>query len=312
MKNIYLTALAFIGLNAFAQTDIKLKINHLLDGNSNVFNTTSQNNLGHEFELNRVEYYLSQFTIYHDGGTATAIDDFWVLANANDNGVIELGNYGIQEIDSISFGVGVEQSANHLDPSTYDASHPLAHQNPSMHWGWSAGYRFAALEGLAGTSALTMEFHSLGDANYMMQTVVLNESAQDGALTIYLDAEYANAFDDIDLTNGVIVHGETGKAVTLLQNFQNGVFSAGDISSSVAQINPKSNAILFPNPVSGDQLYFSELVNDIKIYNLQGRLILNSNQSANWLDMSMLEPGQYLIYAVDLNGYSINKSIIIL
>ncbi|MBK7304311.1 MAG: hypothetical protein IPI90_13940 [Saprospiraceae bacterium] len=27
---------------------------------------------------------------------------------------------------------------------------PLAFQDPSMHWGWTSGYRFIALEGMIG------------------------------------------------------------------------------------------------------------------------------------------------------------------
>lgn len=312
MKNILGIACMSLILNVQAQTQVTLEINHQLNGSNSVFNTTAQNNLGHDFELGNISYYMSEFTVYHDG-ISTHFDEVWALVKVNDPISISLGSASINHVDSISFGIGVEKAYNHLDPSTYIADHPLAHHNPSMHWGWSGGYRFAVMEGQAGAGGnQLMEFHALGDDNYFLQTIVVDESAIGNQCVIELNAEYTEAFYDIDLTSGIILHGVNGKNTDLLQNFANRVFTFDQISTSVPEVTQLSDVVLFPNPVQEGQLYFTQLVNTVQIYDLQGRLVLQTSQGANRLDVSNLQPGQYLVKGIDLDGLMVNQPIVIL
>ena len=98
--------------------------------------------------------------------------DKYILVNANQN------NYNIGEIElldddliSLNFNIGVEYNLNHADPSLQDSSHPLAPQFPSMHWGWAAGYRFAALEGMIDKNQdsimeTVFQYHPVDDSYY--------------------------------------------------------------------------------------------------------------------------------------------------
>jgi hypothetical protein len=129
---------------------------------------------------------------------------------------------------------------------------------------------------------------------------------------IELNAEYTEAFYDIDLTSGIILHGVNGKNIDLLQNFAQRVFTFNQITTSVKDVEPLSAVTLFPNPVQQGQLYFTQMVKNIQIFDLQGRVVVQTSQGANRIDVSHLQPGQYLVKGFDLDGLVVNQPIVIL
>ena len=62
-----------LALNSNAQNDVILRINHKLDLETFALDAVAQNNLGNTFKATRLEYYISQFTIIHDGGVETIV-----------------------------------------------------------------------------------------------------------------------------------------------------------------------------------------------------------------------------------------------
>ena len=132
---LFVLGLGF-GLNSIAQTDVRITIDHSFNGSSA---SADQVYIIQEsaFEYDRIQYYLSGFTIIHDGGQVTTIDDLVILVDSDHGNTYELGSLPVSNIENITFSVGVPEHLNHLDPSTYELNHPLAHQNPSMHWGWT-------------------------------------------------------------------------------------------------------------------------------------------------------------------------------
>ncbi len=173
MKKIqFLLSFMLISLIASAQQNVKFNINHKLANSSFAFNQTTSNDLGDNFNFDRFEYYLSEIKLIHDGGQISSVANTWVLVDASQTTSIDLGSFPITSLEGIRFSVGVETPANHNDPSLYSGNHPLSPKSPSMHWGWAAGYRFAAIEGKTGTSMNQIwQIHALGDANYRTQTV---------------------------------------------------------------------------------------------------------------------------------------------
>ena len=234
----------FIG-TLFAQTDVELKINHEISGQSFAFNQTAQNSMGHEFQLIRMEYYLTRFTIIHDGGQELSLDDDVVfLVQADDNSSLTLGNFNITSIEGIRFHVGVHTPTNHEDPTLYSNSHPLGPKAPSMHWGWTAGYRFIALEGWGGDQFnQKVELHGLGDNNYHETTVMTGSNTVAGVEQIEIFADYSRGLENISVVNGVIVHGETGDAARICSNFRDHVFTASSTASLTFKRNKKAKRI---------------------------------------------------------------------
>lgn len=278
MKSLLsILTLAFT-LTAFSQTPVNLNIYHKLGSTDFAFNQASQNNMSNgNFKLTRMEYYMTKFTIIHDGGMMTTVPDNVVaLVSADEQTSIALGSFNVTNIEGIKFHIGVHTPVNHNDPSLQANGSPLAFQNPSMHWGWTSGYRFIALEGKTGTSMnQTTELHGLGDINYLETTVTALGSLYNGEYFININADYNRALEDIDISSGIIVHGEDQQAATMIQNFKNYVFSS---SNSLAKVNPlvEANINLYPVPSNGKftiETPSNFEGNIVKIFSSNGQLI---------------------------------------
>ncbi len=251
MKKNILFFLFIFGLTSvgFSQTDVTLKINHKLGDDVFGIGMLTQNNLDNDFNIGRLEYYISEISLLHDDNLTTTVDDLWILARASETTTVDLGNFDITNIQAISFHIGVNSDANHLDPAAYAVDHPLAPQVPSMHWGWAGGYRFVAMEGKNGNNlSESYEVHALGDENYFMTEIPVSATAENGTVLIELDADYAEAMKDIDLSAGVVVHGDYGVAVILLENFRDHVFTPVALSAGIAEIAGDEFFSVYPNP----------------------------------------------------------------
>lgn len=280
-KLITIFSLLTVFLVGQAQTDVYLKINHKLDGNNFAYNQTATSNGGlsgggSQYQLTRLEYYLGAITLTHDSGQTTLVPNKWLLINGTDTTNELLGNFNITNLQSISFGIGVESFFNHADPNTYASTHPLAPKSPSMHWGWSAGYRFVALEGKVGTNFNQIfQIHALGDGNYHTQTHNVSGYMQNGALIIELDADYNEALNNITVNSNLLYHGEMGEAITTLSNFQTSVFS----QTTVGLNEFRNDLVRFgisPNPSIGEiQLQVDQSFSNLsyQLLDLTGRIV---------------------------------------
>lgn len=291
-----------ISLGAFcaqAQVDVYLNINHQLGQNAFAFNTSATNNLANAFNVSRLQYYIAEVTLIHDGGQTTAVSNLWILADAGASLSEALGTHNITSLEGIQLGIGVESSHNHLDPTTYNMSHPLSPKSPSMHWGWAAGYRFIAFEGKSGASLTqTFEFHGLGDGNYKKITIPTSGTLNGTDLNINLNADYEKALENIDLSSGSnIVHGETGKAAAILTNFATYVFTSSEGNSSIGLEESTALKIsLYPNPSTG-KLYLSGDLNgkSLVIVDSYGKVVRSRDLSATNETVSLSGAGFYLV-----------------
>lgn len=251
MKKLILLPLAclLIQLSSFSQNDIQFNIHHLLGEEAFELEMGTQNNLGHDFKLHRLEYYISEITIIHDGGVFTPVEDVWILVNADESTQINLGSYDINQVEGMNMHIGVDPDHNHLDPASYSADHPLAPKFPSMHWGWAAGYRFLALEGFGSSNYNQLiELHGLEDDNYFRVNIPVTTSAENGVVSIDIDADYTRALEDIEVNGGIIVHGGIAQAKKALENFRDYVFSPSGTSTSSYDVQANNYFDVFPNP----------------------------------------------------------------
>ena len=318
MKKLYIIIIALFACHVVnGQTDVELRINHKLGSNDFAYNAPSTNNLDHDFNINRLEYYIAEIEVTHDGGQVQVIQDLYILVDASEETMISLGNFDITQVESIQFSIGVDEAHNHLDPSTYDANHPLAPQWPSMHWGWTSGYRFVALEGNGGNAFNQMiQLHGLGDNNYFQTSVALNIQSENGSLLIDLDADYNKALEDIEVNAGIIVHGETLQAKQCLENFRDYVFAPADPNTSTIEKQSPANFKIFPNPTASGQVTI-EVENQvafeqIQIIDAQGKLLKSipfiPNQRA--LQVNIEKAGIYQVLLIGNDGISSKKLVI--
>jgi len=212
-----------ISLGVHAQTQVALRIDHKAGQADVVAPLTVNTPSGEAVEVDRLEYYLSMFTLVHDGGQETAIDGAYVLGDAFADDLNLLGEVsGVDNVEALKFSVGIDPTNNHADPALWPEGHPLALQVPSMHWGWSAGYRFVALEGAA--SGATLEIHALGDDNHMPGEMEVLASIENGMLVLDIEADVLGFFHLLTVGDGLINHGEDAEAILVCNNLANRVF----------------------------------------------------------------------------------------
>lgn len=314
MKRFLLTSIFSLAIAAFglAQTSLSLQINHKLNGNTFAFNETGTSDLDEDFNANRLEYYLSQISIVHDGGTYTMLQDYALIdAGAGTEAILDLGEIDANTIEAISFYVGVDEENNHSDPASWTAPHPLAPRFPAMHWGWAAGYRFLAFEGMELGSNQVVQIHALGDGNYFETLVPINTDVSEGEMIINIDANYDRIFDNISLAGGLYIHSEGGPCITALENMRDHVFTVSGGVVSVPEIGVDFNLNAFPNPTIDGNItidFSSEKFYnyDLSLIDILGKTVASSADIGNNATINLQLPaaGLYLLN-LSVNGETI-------
>ena len=302
MRNLILPigfAFAF-SMCAFAQNTVHFNLNHMLGQEPFAMGTGAQNNLGHDFNVSRLQYYISKIAITHDGGMTTWIEDLWILVDAGQPTLVDLGSHDINHVEKVGFHIGVDPDHNHSDPATYPQGHPLAPQFPSMHWGWSAGYRFVAFEGMGGPAYdQTIQLHGLADSNYFQVKLIVDIPAVNHAVVINVDADYTRALEDIEVNGGIFVHGGFAEAKQILENFRDYVFTPGEVVTGTTDLRPIANFDVYPNPSDGrctillDADEFSGY--EVSVSDLLGRQVQSVRHTGGHLDMVLRHEGMYIV-----------------
>lgn len=310
MKHFLLPLLIIVLLSSYvtAQNDVNFIINHQLANEAFAYDKESKNNMDLPFIVERLEYYISQISVTHDGGIVTPIEDLYILVRSDEEVSVSLGSRDITQVEAIKFYIGVEEANNHADPTSFAKDHPLSPKMPSMHWGWAAGYRFLALEGKGDDNlSRVFEIHGLGDDNYFNQTIDVSATAENGVVDINIFADYTQALYDIKVNTGVFSHGEKYEAKEALENFRDKVFTA-NMPTNTYNVNYITKASIGPNPTNGNiaNLQFSsEKIDqcDVVVRDMSGRVVkqYSSVQSNTNHQISIDQPGAYLVSLIS-NG----------
>ena len=320
MKTFIITAITVLGaFISSAQINTQLRIYHKLGAQDFQMNTTTQNNLGQDYHITRLQYYMTKFSVVHDGGQVTLVnDDVVALINAegNDFSTVELGNLNITNVESVKFHIGVHSPVNNEDPTQYPTDHPLYPQSPSMHWGWASGYRFLVYEGKGGSNfSQTFQLHGLGNNNYFETTVSASGQEVAGNLIIALDADYTKGVEDINVSNGVVAHGINTADLEAIENFRDYVFSS---SSAVITANTDEltqlNWSVYPNPVTTENVQITvENVNAIErisITNVLGEEVQSIVPSEPNTSATLSSAGIYFVNLIGESGLLETKRIV--
>lgn len=306
---------ACLAVFANAQTEVRLMIQHKLGNADFAMNQTATNNLGNEFQMTRMDYYLTKFTIMHDGGQTIAVNDTFALISAGANSFVSLGDHNVTNVEGIKFYVGVHTPYNHQDPGNYPSSHPLAPKFPSMHWGWSAGYRFIAFEGVSGPNfGQTVQLHGLGDSNYKQTTVATAGFIDNGVMYIAVEADYIKGIQSIDVSQGNIYHGEDSYARDAMVNFNNNVFTASSNPTVSIEEIESLDMKIYPVPANGIvTIETSKLPNGsiLEVLDLTGRVIETQRvKSKSNMTLNLTNAGTYIIQVIDQQKIVVRKTVI--
>jgi hypothetical protein len=262
MKNIILLTLSFFvvcGLQAQTK-EVTLIFNHTVDGeNLKLENSIYATDNG-TYEIERLQYYLCQFSLLQTDGAAISFGDKHLLVNGSMD-EYSLGTYEVNDVKGFQFSLGVDPAFNNEDPAQWPNDHPLAYQNPSMHWGWVSGYNFYVVEGYVDTDDngdvdYLYNFHVIG--NEYLRVITLEDIQTsiletDTEVRIFLNADYDDAFNGLPVNS--VLHGGGPLIEQMADNIQQApVFQGGEVVSSLTA--PEVELVsfqTFPNPAD-DQL----------------------------------------------------------
>ncbi|MFN0035209.1 MAG: MbnP family protein [Saprospiraceae bacterium] len=262
LSTLLLLLLAFAA-TTFAQTNhVVFSFDHKAGADPMVLNQTVFSIWNNKkVKLSRAEFYISEAEIHHADNTMMPLTDKYLLVNANaPTSEFDLGAWPIEAAHGVTLHLGVPQAVNHLDPATYPPGHPLALHNPTMHWGWSAGYRFMVLEGKVdnnndGVPETAFEFHNLGDALYKTLELTGMKEAENGALHLHFVLDYAQLFKNLAMTGNLIQHGSASLNVTVMNNAATQNFVRMPTVSATHEVLANSlNVKASPNPAGAETL----------------------------------------------------------
>lgn len=258
LSAILLTIACTSGLFAQTTNQVVISFNHKAGTEPLVLDQTVFSIWnGKKIKLSRAEFYISEMEIHQAGNVNTPLTDKYLLVNANNPAAeYDFGQWPVGDAQGVTLHLGVPQSANHGDPSSYPAGHPLAPQNPSMHWGWTAGYRFMAIEGKVdnnndGIPETTLEFHNLGDALYTTIELTGAKEVENGVLHLQFDLDYAKLFHALDMTGNLIQHGSAPINGKMMTNADTQDFITMPLATATDDVNAHSaNIKAVPNPAN--------------------------------------------------------------
>ena len=127
------------------------------------------------YSVSRLSYLLSAFSLLREDGTWVRVgDQFAYVDVAKSRTRFQLENVPEGNYKSLRFSVGVPQKVNHSDPALYAAGHPLNPNLNQLHWSWTGGYIFLALEGKYRSAENELKgfvYHLANDAQSSLVTV---------------------------------------------------------------------------------------------------------------------------------------------
>lgn len=216
--------------------------------------------------LNRAEFYIAEIELIKSDSSVLPLRDVYLLAGADYPGMsFPVGKWPVDQIIGLTLHIGVDSAHNHLDPSTYPPGHPLGHQKNLMHWGWTSGYRFMAIEGMVdnngdGIPESELQFHNLGDVLYKSVGLEGSAQAKNGVLELNFDLDYAKLFQNMSLSGNLIEHGAYPLNHQMMENAANEGFIKWSATTSTETLRDNAEKIqISPNPATTSALIRCDL-----------------------------------------------------
>ena len=156
---------------------------------------------GETVSFTRLDWLASDFSVTTVDGRTYKFPGVYAYVPTQ-GGSVSLGEMGAEKVKAISFYVGPDAAANHKDPASFGAGHPLNPEVNNLHWDWQGGYIFMALEGhwRTGEERETggFSYHFARDQNRTKITLPLNAELRDEARIIV-------ALDPVKLLDGLTI-----------------------------------------------------------------------------------------------------------
>ncbi len=103
---------------------------------------------GQLVRVTRLAALFSDFQLLRSDGAVVRLEgQYGFIDAASDRLEVALTNVPVGEYRGLQVRVGVPEAVNHADPGLWPPGHALNPTTNGLHWSWSGGYVFLALEG---------------------------------------------------------------------------------------------------------------------------------------------------------------------
>jgi len=191
--------------------------------------------------LSRLDFLLSGLALRRADGTWLESENWFAHLSASAGISLSAEGSGTPdgEYTGVRFHIGVNESVNKADPHTHAPDHPLNPQVNGLHWGWTGGYIFLALEGHHTQAGRDDGFsYHIANAPQLM-TVELPVAFRGGRpLTLALDFDLQRVLADIDFErDGTSTHSREGDALAArIKRSIEQAFRVREVSYDVYQV----------------------------------------------------------------------------
>lgn len=310
---------SFFGIS---QKNVFITLSPKVGGNDLPMSTDIVDLSGVVFNLAHFDYYLSGLHVIHDGGLDLDLSDSVYLIEP-ENHVLYLGYLNVNTIEQINFGIGVPAiintngGAEAIDISAYPSGHPLSFQDPSMHWGWTAGYMHMIIGGLAdsnmdGIPDNSFELHNVGDGNYsnVFLPVIQTNTLVD-QIDIYVDCNVDVWLKDIPITSVGILHGSSGYNMEVMKNVEMEQVFTQPATATNPELENKLGYVFFSSTAESMIVQW-EFVNGAAHYalsDLSGKIIQSNSIDGitGMVSFQNLKSGIYNFRIFDKNSKELNS-----
>ena len=322
MKNSLLGIVFVLILNqGFSQKNIFLDISPMFQSSSLEMNVNYTAWDGKTIKFDHFDYYLSDVQIFHDGGQSILLDSVFLVEPQNHT--LYLGGHNVNQIEQISFIVGVPKPMNTqtgveaIDISLYPENHPLSFQTPSMYWGWQAGYMHMIVGGYAddngdGSLEAYFEMHNLGNQNQKLVEfpTIIQTNTSSNQIDIFMNCQVDRWINTIPLSTVGVAHGETGSNATILNNSLTEDVFIQPANASIPSHGSNSK-IYFSNQSTALTIHWNEIadLDKILVYDINGKIVkeLPSTSPTGQVDIENLDNGYYVIQFFNKNSLLIGS-----
>jgi hypothetical protein len=188
-------------------------------------------------QMSRLSYLLGGFYLIDGNNNKVPLAGQYALIEAHKGDVtFTLTDIPFGDYTSVGFSIGLDSITNHGNPNQYAADHPLSPINNSLHWNWTGGYIFTALEGKVVKDDETFVFHLAGAQNRLdfEMPAVFSTSATDADKTAVITYDISEVFKNPEIftiaEDGTSSHSTTSPVTVKLIRNMSDVFTKFEVN----------------------------------------------------------------------------------
>ena len=162
-------------LRAGGQDSFNLEVKFSAPALGGIFTNTA----GQPVKVSRLDFLVADFSLHQRGGEWRRVGEEVHFVEMLGKARPFKASVAAGEYDQVRFLIGLRPKLNHAEASGFPAGHALNPGVNGLHWGWSGGYVFLALEGHWNGSE-GFSYHLANDAQLMRVEQPLRLSARAG------------------------------------------------------------------------------------------------------------------------------------